>query len=132
MMLPKAALLDTHTFIWWVTNDAQRLRVARETIGNGSVRLFFSAASAWEIAIKVATGKLSLPEPPQVYIPSRLVANGFEPLSIEIAHTLQTYHLPLHHRDPFDRILIAQSQVEGLPLLTVDSAFVAYGVETIW
>jgi PIN domain nuclease of toxin-antitoxin system len=126
------ALLDTHAFIWWVTNDTRLSSTARNIITHPKNILFLSAASAWEIVIKVRLGKLSLPEPPETYIPSRLIMNRFESLSIEMTHALQVINLPALHQDPFDRILIAQSQVEKMPIITIDSKIVQYPVDVIW
>ncbi|MBC8136685.1 MAG: type II toxin-antitoxin system VapC family toxin [Fibrella sp.] len=126
------ALLDTHTFLWWLANDPQLSDLARDTIRNPTNYIFVSPASAWEIAIKCGTGKLTLPELPPTYVTSRILANGFEPLPITIEHVLQTYHLPFHHRDPFDRLLIAQSIVEDMPIISVDAVFASYPVRTIW
>lgn len=108
------ALLDTHTFIWWVTDDTRLSSRARNIIIDPCNILFLSAASAWEIVIKVRLGKLNLPEPPETYIPNRLAINRFESLPIEMTHALQVVNLPALHQDPFDRILIAQSQVEKM------------------
>lgn len=126
------ALLDTHAFIWWVTDDSQLSSTARSVIGDPNNVLFLSSASAWEIIIKVRLGKLDLPESPEIYIPSRLIINRFESLSIQIIHALQVANLPDLHRDPFDRIIIAQSQVENLPIVTVDSQIHQYSVDIIW
>jgi PIN domain nuclease of toxin-antitoxin system len=126
------ALLDTHTFIWWVTDDTRLSSTARNIITHPENILFLSAASTWEIVIKVRLGKLSLPEPPETYIPSRLIMNRFESLSIEMTHALQVVNLPALHQDPFDRILIAQSQVEKMPIITIDSKIVQYPVDVIW
>lgn len=94
--------------------------------------LFFSAASSWEIAIKASLGKLRLPEPPGKYIPNRMAALNVLGLPVEHAHALKLFGLPEHHRDPFDRILIAQAQAESLTILTADRVFGAYDVATIW
>lgn len=126
------ALLDTHTFIWWVTDDPQLSNTARNAIANPANVLFVSAASTWEIIIKNRTGKLSLPDKPEQYIPNRLAANQFESLPIQIIHTLQVAELPDYHKDPFDRILIAQSQVENLPIITIDQQIARYPVQVIW
>src|SRR4029079_9591295 len=93
--------------------------------------LHFSAASAWEIAIKYATGKLRLPEPPALYVTSRIEMTRVRPLSIDYSHALQVAMLPRHHRDPFDRLIIAQAQVEQLTILTSDQQFAAYDVTII-
>jgi PIN domain nuclease of toxin-antitoxin system len=105
-----------------------RARTIVETIEN---ELLLSAASAWEIAIKHALGKLQLPEPPARYVPSRMSALRTSPLPIEHAHALHVATLPVHHRDPFDRMLVAQAHVEGLPILTADSIFERYDIDTI-
>jgi PIN domain nuclease of toxin-antitoxin system len=118
------ALLDTHAFIWWVTDDTRLSSTARNIITHPENILFLSAASAWEIVIKVRLGKLSLPELPETYIPSRLIINKFESLPIQMTHALQVFNLPALHQDPFDRILIAQSQVEKMPIITVDNKII--------
>jgi PIN domain nuclease of toxin-antitoxin system len=105
-----------------------RARVLVESVDN---ELFLSAASAWGIAIKHALGKLHLPEPPDRYVPSRMSALRIIPLPIEHAHALRVATLPSHHRDPFDRLLVAQAQVERLPILTADTIFARYDVETV-
>ena len=125
------ALLDTHAFIWWVTDDSRLSSTARGIIADESNVLFLSAASAWEIVIKVRLGKLNLPEPPETYIPSRLTMNRFESLPIQMVHALQVVNLPDFHRDPFDRIIIAQSQVEKMPIITVDTQVTRYPVDVI-
>jgi PIN domain nuclease of toxin-antitoxin system len=125
-------LLDTHTFLWWIDNDAQLSARAREVIGDGANALLFSAVSGWEIAIKAHLGKLMLPANLEQFITEQLLHNAFMPLPVQLHHTLGVYRLPLFHRDPFDRLLVAQSQLEKLPILTVDPLIVQYGVQTIW
>jgi PIN domain nuclease of toxin-antitoxin system len=125
-------LLDTHTLLWWILNDAQLSPPCRGLIEDGANTIYFSAASAWEIAIKSQIGKLPLPEPPDRFLPERLKRHGFTPMPISVGHALRTYTLPLHHRDPFDRILVAQSEAEDAPILTADSLISQYGVRTIW
>ena len=120
------ALLDTHAFLWWVTEDSRLSSTARNIITDSDNQLFLSTASAWEIVIKARLGKLTLPEPPEVYIPNRLTVNRFESLSIDLIHALQVVNLPDLHKDPFDRIIIAQSQVEKIPILTSDSQIKRY------
>jgi PIN domain nuclease of toxin-antitoxin system len=126
------ALLDTHTFLWWNTDDGQLSALAREIIANGDNEIYVSAASAWEISIKAARGRLVLPEEPGAYIAKRLQVNHFQPLPIQISHAAQVYVLPRHHDDPFDRLLVAQAQMEKLALLTVDPDIQKYEVETVW
>ena len=125
-------LLDTHAFLWWVIDDSQLSNTAKATIADPSNIIYLSAVSAWEIIIKERTGKLSLPEPPETYIPSRLASNQFASLTVQMQHVLQIASLPDHHRDPFDRLLIAQSQIEQIPILTVDNMIGQYPVKVIW
>lgn len=105
---------------------------AREIISDGRNEIFFSAASGWEIAIKYARGRLELPESPDVYVAQRLTLHRFTTLPIQLSQALQVYRLPDHHRDPFDRLLVVQSQLEDLPLLTVDEQLAQYDVTVIW
>jgi PIN domain nuclease of toxin-antitoxin system len=126
------ALLDTHTFLWWNTGDANLSSLARQIIEDGRNELFLSATSAWEIAIKTARGKLILPEPPQRFVASRMALHHIQPLPIQVSHALQVFSLPNIHQDPFDRLLVAQSQLEDLPILTADPEIARYGVKTIW
>ncbi len=124
-------LLDTHVWLWML-GDPGRIRPDLEAeLRSGRTRLLLSAASSWEIAIKWAVGRLSLPEPPAIYVPSRMQRTNVEPLAVAHSHALQIATLPRHHRDPFDRLLIAQAQLEGTPLVTADRALDAYDVEII-
>lgn len=125
-------LLDTHAFLWWVTDALELSNTGRGIIADPDNTILFSVASAWEIVIKFRTGKLSLPEEPESYIPSRLTANQFEILPIQINHVLQVAKLPDYHKDPFDRLLVTQSQIERIPILTRDSLIIQYQVITIW
>jgi PIN domain nuclease of toxin-antitoxin system len=125
-------LLDTHTFLWWNTDDPRLSPKARELIADGRNEIYLSVASAWEIAIKAARGSLILPEPPEQYVPSRLRLHRMLVLTIQLRHALTVYDLPMIHRDPFDRLLIAQSRVEDLPLLTIDPDITQYGVAVVW
>jgi PIN domain nuclease of toxin-antitoxin system len=126
------ALLDTHAFLWWNLDDPQLSDAARSFIGDGRNEIFLSAASAWEIAIKYARERLELPETPERYVSQRIAEHRFTPLPIQLSHALQVYALPDLHRDPFDRLLIVQSQMEGLPLLSADPDIARYEVEVIW
>ena len=126
------ALIDTHTFLWWTLNDPALSPVCRQILADRANTLYISVISVWEIVIKTQLGKLPLPDPPAQFITSRMAANGFVLLPLRLEHALQVYNLPLHHRDPFDRILIAQAQVENLPILTIDALIRQYAVQTIW
>ena len=126
------AILDTHTFLWWNTDDARLSDTARKIISDGRNELYLSAASAWEIAIKASRGSLILPEPPDRYVASRLRLHRIQALPIQLSHALHVYHLPDIHRDPFDRLLIAQSQLDDVPILTMDENISRYEVEVIW
>ena len=125
-------LLDTHTFLWWNMDDAQLSPLAKEIIADGGNEIFLSAATAWEIAIKTARGRLELPEDPTRYVPSRMNLHGFQGLPVQVHHAVQVYKLPMHHADPFDRLLIAQSQIESMPLISVDGEIRKYEVEVVW
>ena len=126
------ALVDVHVFLWWALDVPELSRRCREILIDGDNEIVLSAASSYEIAFKSHIGRLTLPEPPDDYVRSRLVANHFGALPIELSHALRAAVLPLIHRDPFDRILVAQAQVEGIPILTADPAISRYDVETIW
>lgn len=125
------ALLDTHAFLWSISDDDRLSRKAQQ-IFTGSNDLWLSVASIWEILIKVKSGKLPLPEPSGPYLVRELSENGIEVLPIKLDHVLRIENLTAHHRDPFDRILIAQSIEEKLPLVTADPVFERYPVKLIW
>ena len=125
-------LLDTHVFLWWIMDSPQISENVRRLISEGSSDLFWSAASSWEIAIKYANGKLPLPDEPEVFIESELSTNRISSLSITDAHSFMAGKLPVHHRDPFDRMLIAQSNFENMPLITSDQIISKYEVKTVW
>ena len=126
------ALLDAHAFIWWVLDMPNLSDPCRSVLADGENEILLSVASSYEIAYKAAQGKLTLPDAPEAYIQSRLAANGFASLPVELSHALRAGTLPRIHRDPFDRLLVAQAQIEGLPILTADPAISRYDVETIW
>jgi PIN domain nuclease of toxin-antitoxin system len=125
-------LLDTHAFLWWITDAPELSPRARSLIADSDNRVYVSAASGWEIAIKAQIGKLVVPENPQQFIAEQIVANSFAVLPIRMEHALHILDLPMHHRDPFDRLLMAQSRVEGMPILTADSVFADYDVDVVW
>jgi PIN domain nuclease of toxin-antitoxin system len=120
-------LLDTHAFLWWREDSPRVGKVARRAIGNAE-EVHVSAASAWEASIKSALGKLRLPEP----FEDGVHDSEFLPLAVSFAHAERAGSLPAHHRDPFDRMLIAQALVEGLTIVTHDRRFEPYGVPITW
>jgi PIN domain nuclease of toxin-antitoxin system len=122
-------LVDTHCWLWLQADPERLSSEVLSLLADPTNELILSAASSWEIAIKYALGKLPLPEPPSRYVPSRMAASGSRGLAVEHAHALRVAELPAHHRDPFDRLLIAQAQVENLVLVTVDRQFEKYDVE---
>jgi PIN domain nuclease of toxin-antitoxin system len=121
-------LVDTHCWLWLQASPERLSREMLLLLENPANDLFLSAASSWEIAIKYALGKLPLPEPPSRYVPRRMAASGSRGLAVEHAHTLRVAELPAHHRDPFDRLLVAQAQIEKLVLVTIDRQFDRYDV----
>ena len=125
------AILDTHAFLWALAGDERMSPRARDTF-TGPATLLLSIASIWEILIKVQSGKLKLPRPAGPYVLRKLAENGIEVLYISLDHLLALERLPMHHRDPFDRILIAQSLDENLPIVTSDPLFARYDVPLIW
>ncbi len=125
-------LLDTHVFLWWITDDRQMSNRARTVIEDPDSVLLLSAASAWEIAIKARTGRLPLPDVPAHLVPQQMAANAIEGLPVSVEHALLVHDLPLLHRDPFDRLLVAQSRSEKIPILTADPLISQYDVQTIW
>ena len=126
-------LLDTHAFLWWVSDDRQLSPRARRIIGDGSNEVYFSAVSGWEIAIKVRLGRLSIAgNDPEAFVAQQVTVNNLLILPIHLSHALKTYSLPDHHRDPFDRLLVAQSTIEALPLLSANRRLAEYRVRVIW
>jgi PIN domain nuclease of toxin-antitoxin system len=124
----KRLLVDTHVLLWWLADDDALSSTARSAIAEPQNEPPVSVASLWEIAVKRSLGKLSAPDD----LPETITAEGFASLPIRAAHAWHVRDLPLHHRDPFDRLLVAQAQIEGVPVITADAAFGAYGVETCW
>ncbi len=125
-------LLDTHAMLWWLTDDPRLSATARQTLADRSSTLLWSLASSWEIAIKISLGKLHLNRPVQQLFADIVSVQAVEALDTTHAHCRQLAHLPLLHRDPFDRMLVAQAQVERLPLLSADPKIAAYEVTVIW
>ena len=125
-------LLDTHAFLWHVLRDARLSAAARALIVDPNNAVYLSPASYWEIAIKIGAGKYTLPGLYEPFMLRQIQRNGFVVLHVEVSHTAVVAALPLHHRDPFDRLLIAQSLVERFPLISADSLFDRYGVARLW
>ncbi len=126
------ALLDTHVLLWWLTDSDRLTRRAREVIAARETELYWSAASSWELAIKTALGRLELPGPPRSVIPKVIRDQALRPLEVTHAHALAVAELPWHHRDPFDRLLVAQAGLENLGVLTADPVFAEYGAQVVW
>lgn len=125
-------LLDTHAFLWFIGDDPRLTVSARETIESPDVTPFLSAASLWEMAIKISLGKLALPQPYEVFLREQLTLNGVGILNITLRHTAAVIDLPFHHRDPFDRLLAAQAMTEDLTLISADAVFDRYPVKRLW
>ncbi len=125
-------LLDTHTFLWWLDGDRRLSPRGRRLIAGGGTEVFVSAASAWEIAIKAAAGKLPGALEVAADIAGFMESQGFRPIDITVGHAQRAGGLPPLHRDPFDRMLVAQALVEDLPLLSNDFVFDRYAVRRIW
>lgn len=125
-------LLDTHTFLWFVWADPQLSVAAEAAITNAQNRKLISTASYWEIAIKVSLGKLDLGEPYRAFMHREISRNNFEILPLTLDQSAVVSTLPLHHRDPFDRAIIAQAIWEQMPVVSADTAFDDYPVTRLW
>lgn len=125
-------LLDTHTFLWMSLDDPQLSETAREKLSDNANDLYLSPTSYWEIAIKISIGKYNLAEPLAEFIKREIAANDLNLLPIYVDHAAEVSELPFHHKDPFDRMLVAQSLVESLPIVSGDAIFDQYGVTRIW
>ena len=125
-------LLDTQCWLWWQGAFDLLSPGARAIIASARDPLYLSVVSSWEIAIKWSLGKLKLPQPPALYLPARLAEDGMTALAIQNVHALRVAELPPLHTDPFDRLLVAQAQVERMTLLTADPQILAYAVATLW
>lgn len=125
-------LLDTHSFLWFVEGNGLLSETARTCMEGASAVLSLSIASIWEIAIKLSIGKLELSQPFDIFIPQQLATNEIELLPIAIKHTSAVIPLPMHHRDPFDRLIIAQALTEDLAIISKDPVFDAYSGKRIW
>jgi PIN domain nuclease of toxin-antitoxin system len=125
-------LLDTHTFLWFVLNEPQLSGTAQSLIGDPANDVLISPASYWEIAIKAGLRKLDLHAPYDDFMQRGIIGNDFEILPIEPRHTSVLTTIPYHHRDPFDRLLVAQAMVEGMPLVSADARLDPYPVTRLW
>ena len=125
-------LLDTHAFLWFLLDDPGLSETARNLIADPANDIEISPASYWEIAIKIGLGKYSLPEPYDTFMERELAENDFRILPILPRHTSVLTTLPLHHRDPFDRLLVSQAISEGIPLVSNDPALDVYTIQRLW
>ena len=125
-------LLDSYALLWWLDDDKRLSKRARSVIANADNTVFVSAASVWEIAIKTALGKLADPDGAVPRLPAILMERGMIALPISPTHAIEAASLPPIHRDPFDRMLVAQSKLESLALVTNDPIIKRYGVKTVW
>jgi len=125
-------LLDTHTFLWFVLGDGRLSAKAKAAIEDQSNEKLLSPASYWEIAIKISLGKYILSKPSEEFIEKGIGENGFTVLSIEPKHTAVLTTLPFYHRDPFDRLIVAQAMVEEAVIISRDTAFGAYPITRLW
>jgi len=126
-------LLDTHAFLWWIDDNPSLSQTAREVVSNPGNEIFLSAVSVWEIAIKARAGRLEIFSGElSAFVERQMRENQFLPLSVTLPHSAKIHTLSNHHRDPFDQMLVAQSLVENIPILSVDQKIRSYGVEVIW
>ena len=125
-------LLDTHVFLWWMERNRRLSTRAGALIADPDSEVFVSVVTIWEIAIKAELGQLEMPDDLGGFLRSELTVNDFASLPIQFEHAIAARDLPLHHRDPFDRLLICQSRVEGLTLVSADPVMAAYGADVVW
>lgn len=125
-------LLDTHTFLWFITGNLRLSTKARLLIEDAANDKFVSIVSLWEIALKFSLGKLILTDDFDVLFPNQLIVNGFTELPIETKHFYEVVKMPFHHRDPFDRLIIAQAISEKMSVISIDSVFDQYFVTRFW
>ncbi len=125
-------LLDTHTFLWWASDAVELSITARKAISDTGNECFLSSASCWEMAIKSSLGKLRLSKSVERFVSDLITENGFRLLPIDLRHAAKVETLPFHHRDPFDRLLIAQAITEKLTLVSADSMLSGYDVQLLW
>jgi PIN domain nuclease of toxin-antitoxin system len=125
-------LLDTHSFLWFIDNNPKLSAHAKTLIEDGTNEVSLSVASLWEIGIKLSLGKLTLSLPFDTFMSQQLEQNNIELLDLKISHVAAITNLPFHHRDPFDRLIIAQAMVEQIPVVGLDLAFDSYPVVRLW
>jgi PIN domain nuclease of toxin-antitoxin system len=125
-------LLDTVVWLWSLDNVERINDMGREILGSTQKEIYFSAATAWEVAIKASLGKLKLPAPPRTCVLTFTEKQRLRPLPVTSMHAVRVYDLAPHHRDPFDRLIIAQAIAEGMTVLTADRAFEKYPVDIVW
>jgi PIN domain nuclease of toxin-antitoxin system len=125
-------LLDTATFLWWITDSEWLSDQARRLIGDGENEVWFSAVSSWEIVIKAGLRRVRLPEKVEQFLPEQVAINGFQVLPVHLRHTLKVATLPPLHRDPFDRLLVAQALIEELTIVTSDRQMAKYSAPIVW
>jgi PIN domain nuclease of toxin-antitoxin system len=125
-------IADTHAFLWFVTDSPQLSESAKKLFESPDNERFLSMASVWEIAIKTGLGKLSLDKPLGQFLPEQVDLNYVRLLDISLPHALRVADLPFYHRDPFDRMIVAQSLIEHLPVLSNDKELDAYGIKRLW
>jgi PIN domain nuclease of toxin-antitoxin system len=128
----KGYLLDTRTFLWWVDGSSNLSTKAGAIISNPQNPCYFSLASSWELSIKASIGKLKLSIPVREYVTTHIAANRFKQLGLTLNHVTRVETLDWHHRDPFDRLLIAQALENNLHIISSDKAFDLYGIERFW
>jgi len=125
-------LLDTHPLLWFALKDPKLSQTAMSLIVDPANEKLVSPASYWEVAIKISTGKYALTQPYEIFMRAAIDLNGFLYLHIEPRHTSALTKLPYHHRDPFDRLLVAQALIESIPILSGDATLDAYGIKRLW
>ena len=125
-------LLDTHVFLWWVYDDPKLTQISKTVIEDTANIKYISAVTAWELAIKSGQGKLKLNQSTTDFYNKYVEQNGFETMLLSLHYLFAVENLPLHHKDPFDRLLIAQAQIEKLAIVSADTALDAYDIERVW
>jgi PIN domain nuclease of toxin-antitoxin system len=125
-------LIDTHTFLWAIGDVGRLSLTSRNLIQDSNNEVFLSTASLWEIAIKISNGKLTIGRDFETFIPLQIMLNQFTVMTATLRHYATVITLPHHHRDPFDRLIIAQALTEAVPIVSIDDKFDAYGVQRLW